>query len=36
MDAHEMFDETYELFVKEFSHGIQPIYANKFIEGIGN
>ena len=36
MDAHEMFDETYELFVEEISHIIQSIYANKFYEGIAN
>ena len=31
MDAYEM----YELFVEEFSHRIQSIYASKFYEGIG-
>ena len=36
MDAHEMFDETYELFVEEISHKIKSIYASKFYEGIGN
>ena len=36
MDAHGVFDETYELFVKEVYHGIQSIYASKFCEGIGN
>ena len=36
MDAHEMFDETYELFVEWFSHRIQSIYASKFYEGIGH
>ena len=34
MDGHEMFDETYELFVEEISHKIQSIYASKFYEGI--
>ena len=29
-----MFDQTYELFVEEISHGIQPINASKFCEGI--
>ena len=36
MDGHEMFDETYELFMEEISHRIQSIYASKFCEGIGN
>ena len=36
MDAHQMFDEKYELFVEEISHRIQSIYAIKFYEGIGN
>ena len=36
MDAHEIFDEMYELFVEEISHGIESIYASKFNEGIGN
>ena len=35
MDSHEMFDETYDLFVKEISHRIQSIYASKFYE-VGN
>ena len=34
MDAHGNFDETYELFVEEISHGIQSIYASKICEGI--
>ena len=36
MDSHEIFDETYEIFVEETSHGIQSIYTTKFCEGIGN
>ena len=36
MDAHEMFDETYELFVEEVYHGVQFIYASKVCEGFGN
>ena len=36
MDAHENFDETYELFLEGISHIIQSIYASKFYEGIGN
>ena len=36
MDVHEIFDETYELFVEEISHRIQYIYASKFYEGIRN
>ena len=36
MDAHEMFDETYGLFMEEISHWIQSIYASKHYEGIGN
>ena len=36
MNEHELFDETYELFVEEISHRIQSIYASKFYEGIGN
>ena len=36
MDAHEIFYETYELFMEENSHRIQSIYASNFYEGIGN
>jgi len=36
MDAHKMFDETYELFMEEISHGIQSIYGSTICEGIGN
>ena len=36
MDAHENFDETYELFVEDICHKIQSIYESKFYEGIGN
>ena len=36
MDAYEIYDETYELFVEEISHRIQSIYVSKFYEGIGN
>ena len=36
MDAHEVFDEMYELFVEEISHKFQSIFASKFYEGIGN
>ena len=36
MDSHEIFDETYVLFVEEFSHIIHSIYASKFYKGIGN
>ena len=36
MDAHEMFDEIYDLFLEEIYRGVQSIYASKFCEGIGN
>ena len=36
MDAHEIFNEIYEVLADKVSHEIQSIYASKFYEGIGN
>ena len=36
MDAHEIFDEMYELFLEEIFDRNQSTYASKFYEVFGN